>query len=50
MLTIQPVALTVDAVDAAKTYLRLESDDEDSSVAPLLRLPLFRRSAIWGSC
>jgi uncharacterized phiE125 gp8 family phage protein len=33
MLTIQPVALTVDAVDAAKTYLRLESDDEDTSVA-----------------
>jgi uncharacterized phiE125 gp8 family phage protein len=33
MLTIKPVALTVDAVDAAKTYLRLETDEEDASIA-----------------
>jgi uncharacterized phiE125 gp8 family phage protein len=36
MLTIDPIALTVDAVDAAKTYLRLESDEEDASIGALL--------------
>jgi uncharacterized phiE125 gp8 family phage protein len=36
MLTIQPIALTVDAVDAAKTYLRLETDEEDASIGALL--------------
>jgi uncharacterized phiE125 gp8 family phage protein len=36
MLKIEPVALTVDAVDAAKTYLRLEHDEEDASIYGLL--------------
>jgi uncharacterized phiE125 gp8 family phage protein len=36
MLTIEPVALTVDAVDAAKTFLRLETDEEDASIGALL--------------
>jgi uncharacterized phiE125 gp8 family phage protein len=40
MLTVQPVALTVDAVDAAKTYLRLESDEEDASIGALLAAAL----------
>jgi uncharacterized phiE125 gp8 family phage protein len=36
MLTTQPVVLTVDAVDAAKTYLRLETDEEDASIGALM--------------
>jgi uncharacterized phiE125 gp8 family phage protein len=36
MLTIDRIALTVDAVDAAKTYLRLESDEEDAVIGALL--------------
>jgi uncharacterized phiE125 gp8 family phage protein len=36
MLTINPVVLTVDAVDAAKTYLRLETEEEDASIGALL--------------
>jgi uncharacterized phiE125 gp8 family phage protein len=36
MLTTEQVALTADAVDAAKTYLRLESDEEDASIAALV--------------
>jgi uncharacterized phiE125 gp8 family phage protein len=48
MLTIQPVALTVDAVDAAKTYLRLETDDEDASVAALVAAALVHAEAYLG--
>ena len=48
MLTIQPVALTVDAVDAAKTYLRLESDDEDTSVAALIAAALVHAEGYLG--
>ncbi len=48
MLTIQPVALTVDAVDAAKTYLRLESDDEDSSIAALIAAALVHAEGYLG--
>lgn len=36
MLTIDRIALTDDAVDAAKSYLRLESDEEDASIGALL--------------
>ena len=36
MLTTEKVALTVDAVDAAKTYLRLETDEEDAAIGALL--------------
>jgi uncharacterized phiE125 gp8 family phage protein len=36
MLTTEPVALTIDAVDAAKTFLRLETDEEDASIGALL--------------
>ena len=48
MLTIQPVALTVDAVDAAKTYLRLESDEEDSSIAALIAAALVNAEGYLG--
>lgn len=48
MLTIQPVALTVDAVDAAKTYLRLESDDEDTSIAALVAAALVHAEGYLG--
>jgi uncharacterized phiE125 gp8 family phage protein len=36
MLTINPIVLTVDAVDAAKTYLRHETDEEDAVIGALL--------------
>lgn len=36
MLMTDPVALTDDAVDAAKTYLRLETDAEDGGIGALL--------------
>jgi uncharacterized phiE125 gp8 family phage protein len=48
MLTIDPVALTVDAVDAAKTYLRLESDEEDASVAALIAAALVHAESYLG--
>ncbi len=48
MLTIQPVALTVDAVDAAKTYLRLESDEEDSTNAALVAAALVHAEGYLG--
>jgi uncharacterized phiE125 gp8 family phage protein len=48
MLTIDPVALTVDAVDAAKTYLRLESDDEDSAIAALVAAALVHAEGYLG--
>ena len=48
MLTIDPVALTVDAVDAAKTYLRLESDDEDAGIAALVAAALVHAEGYLG--
>jgi uncharacterized phiE125 gp8 family phage protein len=36
MLTIDRIALTVDAVDAAKTYLRVDCDEEDASIGALV--------------
>lgn len=36
MLATQAVALTVDAVDAARTYLRVENDEEDTAIAALV--------------
>jgi uncharacterized phiE125 gp8 family phage protein len=48
MLTIEPVALTVDAVDAAKTYVRLESDDEDASIAALIAAALVHAEGYLG--
>jgi uncharacterized phiE125 gp8 family phage protein len=48
MLTTQPVALTVDAVDAAKTYLRLESDEEDASIAALVAAALVHAEGYLG--
>ena len=48
MLTIQQVALTVDAVDAAKTYLRLEPDTEDASIAALIAAALVHAEGYLG--
>ena len=48
MLTIEQVALTDDAVDAAKTYLRLESDDEDTSIAALVAAALVHAEGYLG--
>jgi uncharacterized phiE125 gp8 family phage protein len=48
MLTTQPVALTVDAVDAAKTYLRLENDEEDASIAALVAAALVHAEGYLG--
>ena len=36
MLTLSPPIISADAVDAAKTYLRIESDEEDASIAALM--------------
>lgn len=36
MLTTQAVALTVDAVDAARTYLRIDNEEEDTAIAALV--------------
>jgi uncharacterized phiE125 gp8 family phage protein len=36
MLTIDPLVVSADAVDAAKTYLRIEQDEEDALIASLL--------------
>ncbi len=35
MLTIDPIVPAADAVDALKTYLRIEQDDEDAALAAL---------------
>lgn len=48
MLVIDPVALTVDAVDAAKTYLRLESDEEDATIAALVAAALVHAEGYLG--
>jgi uncharacterized phiE125 gp8 family phage protein len=48
MLTTQPVALTVDAVDAAKTYLRLENDEEDASIGALMAAALVHAEGYLG--
>lgn len=48
MLTTAPVALTVDAVDAAKTYLRLESDEEDGAIGALLAAALVHAEGYLG--
>jgi uncharacterized phiE125 gp8 family phage protein len=40
MLTTDRIVLTVDAVDTAKTYLRLESDEEDASIGALVAAAL----------
>ncbi len=48
MPTIDKVALTVDAVDAAKTYLRLETDDEDASIAALVAAALVHAEGYLG--
>lgn len=48
MLTTQMVALTVDAVDAAKTFLRLENDAEDPSIAALVAAALVHAEAYLG--
>jgi uncharacterized phiE125 gp8 family phage protein len=36
MLTLSPPVISADAVDAAKTYLRIENDEEDASIAALM--------------
>jgi uncharacterized phiE125 gp8 family phage protein len=36
MLSIDPLVVSADAVDEAKTYLRIEQDDEDASIAAFL--------------
>jgi uncharacterized phiE125 gp8 family phage protein len=36
MLTIDPLTVPADAVDEAKTYLRIDQDEEDGAVAVLL--------------
>jgi uncharacterized phiE125 gp8 family phage protein len=48
MLMIEPVALTIDAVDAAKTYLRLETDEEDASIGALLAAALVHAEGYLG--
>jgi uncharacterized phiE125 gp8 family phage protein len=48
MLTTDRIALTVDAVDAAKTYLRLESDEEDASIAALVAAALVHAEGYLG--
>jgi uncharacterized phiE125 gp8 family phage protein len=48
MLTIDRIALTVDAVDAAKTYLRLEYDEEDASIGALLAAALVHAEGYLG--
>jgi uncharacterized phiE125 gp8 family phage protein len=48
MLTIDPVALTVDAVDAAKTFLRLETDEEDASIAAFVAAALVHAEGYLG--
>ena len=40
MFSLSPPVITADAVDAAKTYLRIESDEEDASIAALLAAAL----------
>lgn len=36
MLSTEPIIVTADAVDEFKTYVRIESDDEDALIAALL--------------
>ncbi len=48
MLTTAPVALTVHAVDAAKTYLRLETDEEDALIGALLAAALVHAEGYLG--
>jgi uncharacterized phiE125 gp8 family phage protein len=48
MLTIDKIALTVDAVDAAKAYLRLETDEEDASIAALVAAALVHAEGYLG--
>lgn len=48
MLTTELVALTADAVDAAKTYLRLETDEEDASIGGLLAAALVHAESYLG--
>jgi uncharacterized phiE125 gp8 family phage protein len=48
MLTTQPVVLTVDAVDTAKTYLRLETDEEDASISALMAAALVHAEGYLG--
>jgi uncharacterized phiE125 gp8 family phage protein len=48
MLTTHPVALTVDAVDAAKTYLRHETDEEDASILALVTAALVHAEGYLG--
>jgi uncharacterized phiE125 gp8 family phage protein len=36
MLTLSPPPVTADAVDAAKTYLRIENDEEDATLVSLI--------------
>lgn len=48
MITTDQVALTADAVDAAKTYLRLETDEEDASIYALLAAALVHAEGYLG--
>lgn len=48
MLTTQAVALTVDAVDAARTYLRIENDEEDAALAALVAAALVHAEGYLG--
>lgn len=48
MLVTEQVALTADAVDAAKTYLRLESDEEDAAIGALLSAALVHAEGYLG--
>jgi uncharacterized phiE125 gp8 family phage protein len=48
MLTTDPVVLTVDAVDTAKTYLRLETDEEDASIGALVAAALVHAEGYLG--
>lgn len=48
MLVTDPVALTNDAVDAAKTYLRLETDEEDAAIGALLAAALVHAEGYLG--
>ncbi len=48
MLTIDPLVVSADAVDAAKTYLRIEQDEEDALIASLLAAAIRHCEAFLG--
>jgi uncharacterized phiE125 gp8 family phage protein len=45
MLTLSPPPVSADAVDAAKTYLRIEHDEEDATLVSLLAAALAHAEA-----